>query len=192
MVIRGLVLLCPLPPSSHGYTLSCGRWRGGYGPTGSGTVVPPHVLSIRLYCFVRRLYSVVGQWAGGYGPTGSGAVVPPPYPLILLYALVKRWSEGYGPTESSTVVPFPSLLILLYSLVLTVEGRVGSLGAWYCCAPSLPLDTAVPSRSDGGVGGRVLRDLVLLCPLPPSRYCCILLWVLAYVSILRYNPSVCV
>ena len=39
--------------------------------------------------------------------------------------------------------PLSSLWILLHSLGLTVEGRVGSYGVWYCCAPSLPLDTAV-------------------------------------------------
>ena len=89
MVLRGLVLWCPLPPSRYCCFLSFERWSRGYGPTGSGTVAAP-----------------------------------------------------------------PFLLILLYSLVLTGEGMV-------------------------------LRGLQLLCLLPPSRYCCILLWFLVYVSILR-------
>ena len=67
---------------------------------------------------------------------------------------------------------------------LTVKGRAWSYGVRYRCASSLPLDTAVLSRFDGGGEGMVLRGLQLLCPLPLSRYCCILLWVLVYVSIL--------
>ena len=41
-------------------------------------------------------------------------------------------------------------------------GAVWSYGIWYCRAPSLPLDTA-----------ENLRGLILLCPLIPSRYSCI-------------------
>ena len=81
--------------------------------------------------------------------------------------------------------------IQLCYIVLTVEWTVWSYGVWYCCAPSLPLDTAVFSRVNGGVdssccapflpldaavliraeGGvefMVLRGLVLWCRLPPS------------------------
>ena len=52
MVLRGLVRLCPLPPSWYGGTLSFWQWIGGYGPTGSGTAVPPHSLLIRRYSLV--------------------------------------------------------------------------------------------------------------------------------------------
>ena len=95
MILRGLVLLCPLPLSSHICTFSCGRWQEGHSLMGSGTVVPP----------------------------------------------------------------------LLYFLVLTGEGRVWSYGVRHCCAPSLPLDSAVFSRFDGDM---VLWGRVLLCPLTPS------------------------
>ena len=90
-----------------------------------------------------RLYSLVGPWSEGYGPTGSDTVVPPPSLSIPLYPPVFTGSKGYGPTGSGTVVPFPP-----------------------------PLDMTVLSRSDGGGEGMVLRGLVLLCPLPPSEYCC--------------------
>ena len=77
-------------------------------------------------------------------PTGSGTVVPPLSRLMLLVFLVLT-VEGRvcGPTGSGTVVAPPSHLVQLISLDLTVEGRVGSYGVWYCCAPSLPHDTAV-------------------------------------------------
>ena len=70
---------------------------------------------------------------------------------------------------SGAVVSPPSLSTVLYSRVSTLKWRVWSYGVWYCCAPtSLPLDTSVLSPSDGGGEDRVLRGLVLLCPLPPS------------------------
>ena len=62
---------------------------------------------------------------------------------------------------SGTVLPPPSTLVQLFSLVVIGGGRVWSSGVWLCCA----------------------------CTLPPSRYCCILLWALVYVSVLRYTPS---
>ena len=61
----------------------------------------------------------------------------------------------------------PCVLIFFVFLVLTVEGRVGSYDVWDCCAPSLPLDTAAFSRFESQGEGMILRDLVLLCPLPP-------------------------
>ena len=62
-------------------------------------------------------------------------------------------------------------LLLLDTAVLSpLDGtlRVWSYGVWYCCAPSLPLDTAVFSRFNGRLNGMVLRGLVLMCPLFPS------------------------
>ena len=76
------------------------------------------------------------------------------------------WSGGYATTWTGSVVPRPSTRY--YGILLLVfERRVWSYGYWCCCAPSLPLDTAVYSRSDGGGEGMVLRGLVLLCPLAP-------------------------
>ena len=66
---------------------------------------------------------------------------------------------------SGTVVPPHSLLILLYSIVLTVKRRVWSYGVWYCCAPSLPLDTAVFYVVDGRVDRSCFAPPSLLIPL---------------------------
>ena len=104
------------------------------------------------------------------GPVRLGPLPPSSYCCIISFS---RWSEGYGPTGSGTVVPPPSLLILRYSLVLKVEWRVWSYGVWYCCALSLPLDTAVFSRLDSGVEGIVLGGLATVAPphslsIPPS------------------------
>ena len=52
MVLRGLVLCCPLPPSRYCCIRSFWRWRGGYGPTGSGTAGPPPSFFILLYYLV--------------------------------------------------------------------------------------------------------------------------------------------
>ena len=49
-----------------------------------------------------------------------------------------------------------------------LKWRVWSYGVWYWWAPALPLDTFALSRFDEGVKGKVLRGLVLLCPLPLS------------------------
>ena len=46
MTLRGLVLLCPLTSSRDCCIPSFGRWRGGYAPTRSGTVVLSHSLAI--------------------------------------------------------------------------------------------------------------------------------------------------
>ena len=57
-------------------------------------------------------------------------------------------------------------------LASTGEGRGG-----YCCTPPLPLDALVYCcflSFDGGEEGMILRSQVLLCPLTPSRYGCIL------------------
>ena len=60
------------------------------------------------------------------------------------------------------------------------------LRGWVLLCPSRPLDTAVLSCLNEGAEGRILRGLVLLGPLPPSRYCC-------YLSLLRgrkgYGPT---
>ena len=52
-----------------------------------------------------------------------------------------------------------------------VFSRVDGGVDWSCCAPSIPLDTAVFSRAGGGVEGMVLRGLALWCLLPSSGYC---------------------
>ena len=49
--------------------------------------------------------------------------------------------------------PPPPPWRLLYSLVRPVEWILWSYDIWYCCAPSLPLDTALFSRLT--VEGRV-------------------------------------
>ena len=48
LVLRGLVLLCPLSSSGDCCILSSGRWSERYGPTESGTSLPHELLS----CFV--------------------------------------------------------------------------------------------------------------------------------------------
>ena len=48
--------------------------------------------------------------------------------------------------------PLTSLDTTVFSR-LTVERRVWSYRAWYCCAPSLPSYTAVFARFDGGGEG---------------------------------------
>ena len=63
MVLRGLVLLCPLPHSRCCCIPSFRRWSGGYGPTGSVTVLPPPSLLILLY----PLVLTVGWRVWSYG-----------------------------------------------------------------------------------------------------------------------------
>ena len=103
----------------------------------SGNVVPPP-LPLDTAVFSRA--------DGGLeGMVLRGLVLWRPFPSSGYCCFVSfgRWRRGYGPRGSGTVVPPPFLLILLYSLVLTGEGRVWSSGVCDCCAPSLPLDTAV-------------------------------------------------
>ena len=59
----------------------------------------------------------------------------------------------------------PPLPILLFSPALT---GVWSYVAGHCCAPSLPIDTAVISRFDVKVEDMVIWGLVLLCHLLPA------------------------
>ena len=125
-----------------------------------------------LLCLLISLDTVIFsrlRVKGGYGPTGPTVYGCAPS-LPLGSAVFSRFDGGGVGVVLRRRVPLCPLTPLYTTLLsrLTVGRRVWSYGFWYCCAPSLPLDTAVFYRFDGEAEGLVLRGLVLLCPLPPS------------------------
>ena len=94
--------------------------------------------------------------------------------LVLDAAVLSRsdgGGEGGVPLDLVLLCPFLPLDTPVFSR-LTVEGGAWSYGVRYRCAPSLPRYCCMLSF-DGGAENTALRGLVLLCPLPPSRYGCI-------------------
>ena len=142
MVLRGLILLCPLPPIGIAVF---SRFDGG----GEGMVLQGWA----PWCPLRG-------WAPWYPLTPLDTTV-----FVRLTVERRVWSYGiwYFCTLSLSS-------ILLYSIVLTVEWRAW-YGVWYCGAPPFPCDTAAFSRVDAGVESMAPRGLVLWCPLPSSGYC---------------------
>ena len=66
MTLRGLVRLCHPPLSSYCDSLTFGRERGGYGPTGSGAIVSPSSLLLLGHSSVRKLKWRVLENGVGY------------------------------------------------------------------------------------------------------------------------------
>ena len=96
----------------------------GYGPTGSGTVVPPPSLLILMYSLPStvdcRVRSCEVWYCGALSLPLDGGVEG----TVLLGLVLLRPSLPVGTAVLS---------------VSTVEGRAWSYGVWYCCASSFPL-----------------------------------------------------